>query len=85
MGVHACACVGVGARASACDSVRVALLIQYVTRKRYVLLFLTSDATVFFDIILKTARFSEESCEYKMCIFIFSTNFIRNIFILRRI
>jgi hypothetical protein len=62
MGVHGCACVGVGARASAFDSVCVALLIQHVTRKRYVLLFLTSHSTVFFYIILKTARFSEESC-----------------------
>jgi hypothetical protein len=38
-----------------------------------------SPSTKFFHIISKTARFSKKVTEYKMCVLIFSTTFVRNI------
>ena len=79
MCVHASMCVcGVHERE------RIALLIQYATRWRRIVYDL-SGSTTFFDITSQTARFSGKVTGHKICVLIFSTTFIRNIFRFKKI
>ena len=72
--------VGAGARARACTCPRVALLIQQAMR-RIILSFAASLAPPHISTLSHKRRdFRKNVTEYKMCILIFSTSFIWNIF-----
>jgi hypothetical protein len=49
-------------------------------RMRYIVSGSLSGYTVFFHIISHTARFKKKVIEHKMCVLIFSTTFVWNIF-----
>jgi hypothetical protein len=53
----------------------VDLVSQHAMRMRHVVMFGLPRPTIFFQ----TAQFSEKITEHKMCVWIFSKNFVRNI------
>jgi hypothetical protein len=58
----------------------VALGIQHAKRMSRIVICSLSGSTIFLHIISQTARFSKTVVEYKMCVLIFSTNYVWNIF-----
>ena len=86
--VRACVCVCVcgggrfpGAKADACTCACVALLTQRATPMRHIVTsFVAPLAEPYFSILSHKRRdFRKKVIEYKMCVLIFSTTFIRNV------
>ena len=68
--------VGVDARARPCAFARVALLIQHATRFRHIVRSLAGCTIFFRRYVIKGTIFKNKVTERKMCVLIFSTNFI---------
>jgi hypothetical protein len=58
----------------------VGLVVQHAVRMRHIVICGLPGCTKFSHIISQTARFSKNVTELKMCVLIFSTTFVCNIF-----
>jgi len=58
------------------EGVFVGLGIQHAMRMRHIVTCGLSGYIIFFQIILQKARFFKKVTEHKMCVLIFSTNFV---------
>ena len=83
-----CCCVTIVAvSVTSPGSVYLALGMKHALRMGHISICSLYGCTIFFDVILQTARFSEKEkvTEHKMCVLIFSKDFSETFLVLRGI